>query len=137
MEDLDTAVQRLHQLAELGVDLALDDFGTGYSSLGHLQRFPLDVLKLDRSFTDQLRGDASEPRLPRAIIELGQTLGLRVVAEGVEEAGQGERLLELGCWLAQGYHYARPLPAERLLAVVHDFARRSGAPAPAEQRVAR
>jgi diguanylate cyclase (GGDEF)-like protein/PAS domain S-box-containing protein len=121
MEDVEVSISRLDQLASLGVRLALDDFGTGYSSLSYLQRFPLDVLKLDRSFTDELRAEVHESRLPRAMIELGHTLGMTIVAEGVEEASQADRLLELGCRLAQGYHFARPAPADRLLAVLAEL----------------
>jgi diguanylate cyclase (GGDEF)-like protein/PAS domain S-box-containing protein len=121
MDDVDVGMARLHGLAELGVGLALDDFGTGYSSLSHLQRFPLDVLKLDRSFTEQLRTDGRESRLARAIIEMGHTLGLTVVAEGVEEQAQGERLRNIGCALAQGFHFARPAPAALFLGVVAEL----------------
>jgi diguanylate cyclase (GGDEF)-like protein/PAS domain S-box-containing protein len=121
MEDLETGLARLHELSALGVSLALDDFGTGYSSLSYLQRFPLDILKLDRSFTDELRDDARESRLPRAIIELGQLLGLVIVAEGVEDEGQARRLRKLGCELAQGYHFARPVAADRFLATVAEL----------------
>ncbi len=116
MKDLESAIARLDRLASLGVRLALDDFGTGYSSLSYLQRFPLHVLKLDRSFTEQLKANGLESQLPRAIVELAQTLELIVVAEGVEEEPQAERLFELGCRLAQGYHYARPLSADKALA---------------------
>ncbi|MEY2533685.1 MAG: hypothetical protein QOF29_1595 [bacterium] len=121
MEDLEAGLARLHELAALGVGLALDDFGTGYSSLSYLQLFPLDILKLDRSFTDQLGGDAQESRLPQAIIQLGRSLDLQIVAEGVEDDTQAQRLRELGSGLAQGFHFARPIPADRFLAVVAEL----------------
>jgi diguanylate cyclase (GGDEF)-like protein/PAS domain S-box-containing protein len=126
MEDFEGAVARLHELRALGVLLALDDFGTGYSSLSYLQRFPLDILKLDRAFTEQLRPAAQESRLPRAIIELGHALGLRIVAEGIEEASQAARLVELGCARGQGFHFARPVPADRLVGVMAQLGERAG-----------
>jgi diguanylate cyclase (GGDEF)-like protein/PAS domain S-box-containing protein len=111
MDDTDLAVSRLRDLKALGVTLALDDFGTGYSSLSYLSRFPVDILKMDRSFLS----DASTPEthtLANAVVGLGATLSLEVVAEGIEEAAQAETLRELGCDLGQGFLFARPLPAE-------------------------
>ena len=109
MEQLHAAVAILTRLRELGVRLALDDFGTGYSSLSYLQRLPVDILKIDRTFIGGVTGSAEESALPRAIITLGQTLGLETVAEGIETAEQLATLRELGCQLGQGYHLARPL----------------------------
>ncbi len=109
MEQLDAAVAILTRLRDLGVRLALDDFGTGYSSLSYLQRLPVDILKIDRSFIGGVTGSAEESALARAIINLGQTLGLETVAEGIETAEQLAVLRELGCQLGQGYHLARPL----------------------------
>jgi len=109
MEQLDAAVAILTRLRELGVRLALDDFGTGYSSLSYLQRLPVDILKIDRSFIGGVTGSAEESALARAIVNLGQTLGLETVAEGVETAEQLAVLRQLGCQLGQGYHLARPL----------------------------
>jgi len=109
MEQLDTAITILTELRRLGVRLALDDFGTGYSSLSYLQRLPVDVLKLDRAFVSGVAGSTEESALARAIVKLGQTLGLETVAEGVETAEQLAALRELGCQLGQGYHFARPL----------------------------
>jgi len=108
----------LRRLAALGVRLALDDFGTGYSSLGYLKRFPLHMLKIDKSFTAGLPGDAELGVISRAIIGLGHSLGLEVVAEGVEHARHLEFLRAEGCPLAQGYGFSPPCPAvvlERLL----------------------
>jgi len=109
MEQLDAAVAVLTRLRDLGVRLALDDFGTGYSSLSYLQRLPVDILKIDRSFIGGVTGSAEESALARAIVNLGQTLGLETVAEGIETAEQLATLRELGCQLGQGYHLARPL----------------------------
>jgi diguanylate cyclase (GGDEF)-like protein len=104
--------ERLQALRRLGVRLAIDDFGTGYSSLDYLRRFPMDVLKIDRSFTcDAAAGDP----LLRAIVAMGQSLGLVLVPEGIEDAGQADALRELGCRLGQGFHYGRPAPAGALL----------------------
>jgi diguanylate cyclase (GGDEF)-like protein/PAS domain S-box-containing protein len=111
MTDTDLAVQRLMELRDLGVRLAMDDFGTGYSSLSYLSRFPVDVLKMDRSF---LAAGASPEAsgLATAVVALGQTLSLEVVAEGIEFPEQWETLRELGCGLGQGFYFARPMPPD-------------------------
>ena len=108
----ETMLERLHQLKELGVSLAIDDFGTGYSSLSYIQQFPVDVLKIDRSFVEGLgRTSGTDAALARTIIALGASLQLRTVAEGIEVEAQRAILRELGCELGQGYLYARPMPA--------------------------
>jgi diguanylate cyclase (GGDEF)-like protein len=112
MDDTEASVRRLESLKELGVRVVMDDFGTGYSSLRYLNRFPLDGLKIERSFTAQVGGPAEESELVRAIADLGRIFGLSVVAEGVERPEQPARLLELGCDFGQGHHFARPLPAQ-------------------------
>jgi diguanylate cyclase (GGDEF)-like protein len=104
----------LNKLKELQVQLALDDFGTGFSSLSHLYEFPIDIIKIDRSFVAALGTDDRRPELVKALVELGRTLGLVVVAEGVETAAQLEYLRSIGCERAQGYYFAKPLNAERL-----------------------
>jgi diguanylate cyclase (GGDEF)-like protein/PAS domain S-box-containing protein len=111
MADMAGTLERLHLLKALGVRLAIDDFGTGYSSLRYLQRFPVDVLKIDKSFVDRVDGDAHDAALVRTIVALGEMLGLTTVAEGIERAAQREHLGALGCRLGQGYHFARPLDA--------------------------
>jgi EAL domain-containing protein (putative c-di-GMP-specific phosphodiesterase class I) len=115
MADADLAVQRLAELKQLGVKLALDDFGTGYSSLSYLSKFPVDVLKMDRSF---LRADVSKQTtdLATAVVALGGTLSLEVVAEGIEESAQWHTLRDLGCDMGQGFYFARPMPADAALA---------------------
>jgi EAL domain-containing protein (putative c-di-GMP-specific phosphodiesterase class I) len=118
MHDTETAVMRLEQLKQLGVQLAVDDFGTGYSSLSYLQRFPIDILKIDRSFVSGIDGDAEESALARAIVRLAQTLQLNAVAEGVETESQLDRLREMGCRWAQGYFLAMPQDAESLTHVL-------------------
>jgi EAL domain-containing protein (putative c-di-GMP-specific phosphodiesterase class I) len=108
----------LTQLKSLDVGLALDDFGTGYSSLSHLRRFPLDTLKIDRSFVSRLATEARDQELVRIIVQLAHTLGLDVVAEGVETADQARSLTDLHCEYAQGFHYAAPVPAEEAEALL-------------------
>ncbi|GIE82896.1 hypothetical protein Aph02nite_88460 [Actinoplanes philippinensis] len=116
MRDLAVTSARLEELRELGVKIAIDDFGTGYSSLGYLRDIPVDVLKIDRSFITGLVGNGRQQELVSAIVQLGHTLGLRVVAEGVEEAEQLTLLTVMGCKYAQGYHLGRPEPADELRA---------------------
>jgi diguanylate cyclase (GGDEF)-like protein len=112
--DADAAAIELRKLKELDVELALDDFGTGFSSLTHLYEFPIDIIKIDRSFIASLGVDARRPELFKALVELGKTLGLLVVAEGVEQAVQLDYLRSIGCERAQGYYFAKPLPADQL-----------------------
>ncbi len=110
MGDMALSIERLERLRRLGVRVAIDDFGTGYSSLSYLRRLPIDVVKIDRSFIDEVAGDRVQAALVRAIVDLCHTLELETVAEGVETAAQAQRLAELGCCLAQGYFFGRPRP---------------------------
>jgi diguanylate cyclase (GGDEF)-like protein len=112
MEDVDTSTATLSALKELGLTLALDDFGTGYSSLRALQHFPVDVVKIDRSFIAPIEHDPQEAAIVAAVISLSHALGLRTVAEGIESVPQVDRLRALGCDLAQGFYFARPGPPE-------------------------
>ncbi|MFF5234887.1 putative bifunctional diguanylate cyclase/phosphodiesterase [Dactylosporangium sp. NPDC000521] len=114
MRDVAGTAPRLERLRSTGVRIAIDDFGTGYSSLGYLRDIPADVLKIDRSFLEGLVGSDRHRGLLAAVVQLGHTLGLRVVAEGVEDAAQLDELVGLGCRYAQGYHLARPAPVEQL-----------------------
>jgi len=111
MQDLALTVEVLHQLRELGLQIAIDDFGTGYSSLASLKHFPIDKLKIDRSFISDLAGDRHDAAIVRAIIALGRGLNLTVVAEGVETAAQLELLRDMGCDVVQGFGISRPLSA--------------------------
>jgi len=106
---------RVQRLQDLGVGLAIDDFGTGYSSLTYLARLPVDVVKLDRSFLEAAGVDDGRNRMVSGVLDLVRTLGPRCVAEGIESEEQYRLLSELGCETAQGYHIARPMPAEDLL----------------------
>lgn len=112
MHNTDTSMARLIALKELGVSLAIDDFGTGYSSLSYLQRYPIDILKIDKSFVDVIDKGGEGPVLARAIVALGETLRMSTVAEGIETEAQRGQLLELGCELGQGFLFAPPLDGE-------------------------
>ena len=114
MRDLELSIQRLGQLKELGVQLAVDDFGTGYSSLNYIRRFPVDILKVDKSFIDGVAESGEEAALTAAIIELATILNLQPVAEGIEHAEQLEKLLALNCELGQGFYFAPPMPIESI-----------------------
>jgi diguanylate cyclase (GGDEF)-like protein/PAS domain S-box-containing protein len=114
MEDADTSRELLESLKRLGVTIAVDDFGTGYSSLLYLRRFPVDVLKIDRSFVGGLGTSSEDSAIVSGVIGLAHALGLRSVAEGVEEPGQAVELGLLGCDTAQGYYWSRPLESDAL-----------------------
>lgn len=109
----------LDALSDLGITLSIDDFGTGYSSLSYLKRFPVGELKIDRSFVKELDIDAANRPLVRAMIQIGQSLGLTVIAEGVERETQSRMLKADGCCMGQGYHYARPMPPDAFADWLH------------------
>jgi diguanylate cyclase (GGDEF)-like protein/PAS domain S-box-containing protein len=115
IEDLNPAGVTLATLRHLGLRIAVDDFGTGYSSLAHLSNFPLDIIKLDKSFVDRVASSAEGERMVRAVVDLGRTLGLIAIAEGVEQA---LALEHLGCEFAQGFLFARPMPASEMSALL-------------------
>jgi EAL domain-containing protein (putative c-di-GMP-specific phosphodiesterase class I) len=114
--DPDRVAATLHALRALGVMLAMDDFGTGYSNLGHLQKLPIDVLKIDQTFVTDMLGDRDKVAIVRAILSLAQTLGMRTTAEGIEANELGQTLAALGCTSGQGYAYARPLETDAAFA---------------------
>jgi diguanylate cyclase (GGDEF)-like protein len=118
MHDRDAAAATLWLLKGLGVRIAIDDFGTGYSSLAYLRRFPIDMLKVAREFVDGLGRDAHDDVITHAIVELANTLGLLTVAEGIETTQQSETLAALGCDIAQGYLFSRPIEADAASAVM-------------------
>jgi diguanylate cyclase len=112
MDDVAEALSLMHALKDLGVTLSIDDFGTGYSSLGYLKRFPLDELKIDRTFVTDLPGGQADDAIARTIVALGHSLGMTVLAEGVETEAQRACLAAMGCDAFQGFLFSRPLPAE-------------------------
>ncbi len=120
MQDVERAIALLHALRGIGVELAMDDFGTGYSSLAYLKRFPLNVLKIDRAFVKDVLTDTHDAAIASAIIALGGTMGLTVVAEGMERVEQANFLLSLGCQRMQGFLFARPLPADAFAEFLRD-----------------
>jgi EAL domain-containing protein (putative c-di-GMP-specific phosphodiesterase class I) len=116
MHNTEVNLARLRELKALGVRLAIDDFGTGYSSLSYLHRFPIDILKIDRSFVSRLTEAGDGPELARAVVMLGDTLGLETVAEGIEQEDQVAELVELGCVAGQGFLFAQSSTLEALAA---------------------
>jgi diguanylate cyclase (GGDEF)-like protein len=114
MEEPDTFIEMLAQVKETGVHIAIDDFGTGFSSLSHLQRLRIDRLKIDRAFVTEITGSARGSSIAEMVIALGHNLGLSVVAEGVEDEQQARVLQQLGCPLAQGFLFARPMGADEM-----------------------
>lgn len=136
MIDTEATIEKLHQLKALGIRLSVDDFGTGYSSLGYLSRFPVDVLKIDQTFVSQITSAGHGSVLVAAIVKLGEALHLETIAEGIELEVQADRLIELGCPLAQGYYFAKPMDIDATLEYLgarpavegrHDAAPHSGA----------
>lgn len=112
MHDVETVIATLRRLRSMGIAISIDDFGTGYSSLAYLKRFPVKCLKIDRSFVDDLDRTSDGQAIPKLIVDLARSLGVKVVAEGVETVRQAERLIDMGCDEAQGYYFGRPMPAE-------------------------
>jgi EAL domain-containing protein (putative c-di-GMP-specific phosphodiesterase class I) len=114
MADPERSIRALTELRALGVELSVDDYGTGHSSLAYLKRLPINEIKIDKSFITHMADDTNDDLITGSTIDLGRRLGLRVVAEGVESNEALVRLRHLGCDLAQGFYFARPLPADKL-----------------------
>ena len=133
IDDPERALRRLEELAMLGLTLSIDDFGTGYSSLSHLARMPVREMKIDRSFVLGLEKEPQFASVVRSAIDMGHGLGLKVVAEGIESEATARRLAEFGCDVAQGFLYARPMPADVLSAWLQGRARAPLAPAPTRE----
>jgi EAL domain-containing protein (putative c-di-GMP-specific phosphodiesterase class I) len=128
MRDTEATIGTLRRLADLGVRMALDDFGTGYSSMSYLRRFPVQKIKIDRSFVPEVTGNRSDTAIVRAVGGLARDLGLTVSAEGVETRDQAVRLRKLGCHELQGYHFGRPMAAARFEHRLRDLRERRGLP---------
>jgi EAL domain-containing protein (putative c-di-GMP-specific phosphodiesterase class I) len=118
VSDDELTAERIARIRETGVRIAIDDFGTGYSSLSYLQQFPVDAIKIDRSFTERMSAEGRNFEVTRSIVELGRSLELQIVAEGIEHAGQVAAFQSLGCTHAQGYYYGRPVPADEFTRVI-------------------
>ena len=125
MHEPDAVVACMTKLKSLGVRISVDDFGTGYSSLSSLRHFPVDVLKIERSFVESISKSAEDASVVQTLVSLGRTLGLEVVAEGVELVSQLDAVREAGCNLAQGFLLGRPLAREQLDALVVTLVRAS------------
>lgn len=121
MLDSETTIPRLHQLKALGIHLAVDDFGTGYSSMSYLSSLPIDTLKIDRAFVNNMGRNPEDMAIVRAIVSLAKTLNLRITSEGIENQEQLAQLHALGCDQGQGYHFDRPMPADQLGARLADL----------------
>ena len=122
---IDHVANTLKAVQAMGLGTSLDDFGTGYSSLTYLRRLPLSTLKIDQSFVHGMMGDAGDLAIVQGVIGLARSFGYRIIAEGVETADQGQMLLQMGCHLAQGFHFARPMPVDEFI----DWVARWHAPA--------
>ena len=120
MDDSENVLAILQQLKQLGARLAIDDFGTGYSSLSYLHRFPVDMLKIDRSFVERLSHTSDNAELARTVVRLGQSMQLVVVAEGVEDHAQFLALRRMGCDIGQGYYFGRPMEPEGIERLLSD-----------------
>jgi EAL domain-containing protein (putative c-di-GMP-specific phosphodiesterase class I) len=118
IHNVDEVLDTVERLKRLGVRLSIDDFGTGYSSLSYLKRFDVDKLKVDQSFVRDLTSNPNDAAIVQAIIQMGHSLNLRVIAEGVEDAEVLDRLRTLGCDEVQGYHFAKPMTAEEFVRYV-------------------
>jgi len=114
MDNVDNTIEIFRRLKEMGIQLSIDDFGTGYSSLNYLKHFPVDRIKIDRSFVVDLDHDDNDAAIIEAIVTLAQSLSLRVVAEGVENSDQLRSITRLGCDEVQGFYLAQPMLAEAL-----------------------
>ena len=124
MEKVSHAVDMMYWLKDMGIKIAIDDFGTGYSSLSYLKQFPIDTLKIDKSFIHDMVEDSNDAAIVQAIIKLGHSLNLKVLAEGVEMERQKNAIVEYGCDFAQGYFYLAPSTEETVTKFLNQFPNR-------------
>jgi len=122
MKNPEQTILKLHEISQLGIKISIDDFGTGYSSLSYLKRFPIDTLKIDRSFVKDIPGDEEDVAIVKAVIALARSLNLDVIAEGVETQEQKVFLVKNGCKKIQGYLYAKPMPADEIEKMLRESA---------------
>jgi sensor c-di-GMP phosphodiesterase-like protein len=117
IENIESTVSTLNALKDLGIGLSIDDFGTGYSSLNYLKNFPIDQLKIDKTFVQDVLIDSNVEAITNAIIVMAQKLDLKIIAEGIEKQGQCDFLLENGCEFAQGFLYYKAMPINELIKI--------------------
>lgn len=128
ISNLDTVSTALHRLRAMGVGIALDDFGTGYAGLSYLQTLPFSCIKIDKTFVQQMHTSERSFQIIKSALELSRLLNITTVAEGIEDAATGAALAGMGCTYAQGYHYARPMPAGNITPWAHAFAQNTANP---------
>jgi EAL domain-containing protein (putative c-di-GMP-specific phosphodiesterase class I) len=128
MNDREPAARDLQTLRDLGVRVAIDDFGTGYSSLAYLRDFPIDIVKMDRSFVRELGHGRADDALVRSVVELGDALNMQIVAEGIEEVEQLDSLRDLHCAIGQGYFFSRPVSGDALTEILRTGEHRPATP---------
>ena len=119
VENIEDTIETMNALSEVGVQISLDDFGTGYSSLQYLKRLPINQLKIDQSFVRDIATDSNDKAIVRTIIAMAQSMGLDVIAEGVETEAQRQFLLDENCLYYQGYLFSKPLPIEQFTELLH------------------
>ena len=119
IDSIDKALEVIGEIKKLGIKIAIDDFGTGYSSLSYLNKFPADLLKVDKSFIDEMNSSESSRQYVATIISIGHIMNLDVISEGVEKPDQLETLKEIGCDFIQGYIWGKPLPPEEAEKLVY------------------
>ena len=120
MDNVDESIKRLNELKNKGVKLSIDDFGTGYSSLEHLKRMPIDILKIDRSFINNITDDPDDIKIVETIVNIAHSFNCKVIAEGVETPEQLKILRSFGCDIIQGYLFSRPVQPEELKAFYYE-----------------
>jgi EAL domain-containing protein (putative c-di-GMP-specific phosphodiesterase class I) len=119
MNDIERSITMMAQIKALGISLSIDDFGTGFSSLKYLKKFPVDILKIDKSFVDELPHNPDDNAIAKSIIDLAHNLGMEVIAEGIEKPEQAEFLIKNGCLIGQGFYFSKAIAADTFYNLVH------------------